>query len=42
MNKCKEYHDWVIISVNGTLPNQELELECKKCGETDYVAFEHR
>ncbi len=33
-NKCKVsgYHNWEVISVGGTLPNQELECECEECG----------
>ncbi len=41
-NECemKGYHDWTIISVNGTLPYQELDLECSSCQEVHTTGWE--
>jgi hypothetical protein len=41
MSKCKKkgYHDWEVIGVGGTLPNQEIELCCKDC-DLEHTAYE--
>ena len=40
MKKCKEYHNWEIVSVSGTLPHQEVELQCPDCELIENVYFE--
>jgi hypothetical protein len=46
MDKCKKkgYHDWEVVGVNSSLPEQEVELVCKvkgcKATHTSYFSFE--
>ena len=40
MKGCKEYHNWIIVSVGGTLPYQELDLVCEECGVSHSVSFD--
>jgi hypothetical protein len=34
--KCKYngFHNWKVVGVSGTLPNQEIELMCEDCNAT--------
>ena len=41
-NKCKEYHDWEVFEVNGTLPYQEIVLKCKNCEAEKDVSFDYK
>ena len=41
-NLCKSngYHDWKVISVGGTLPDQEVDLKCSLCDCTACASFD--
>ena len=41
MTNCEKYHDWKVIGVNGTLPYQEVELECSNCGAEHIADFDY-
>ena len=41
MSKCKEYHNWEVVGVSGTLPYQEVELKCSRCEATHNANFDY-
>lgn len=38
---CKEYHEWEVVDIAGTLPHQEVELQCRNCDAVHLVIFDY-
>lgn len=41
--KCEKrgFHEWTVIGVLASIPNEELELLCDDCGETGSATVEY-